>query len=73
VDVTDLIRGVLAGERRSVARAISLVEDGAAELAALSAGIFGRTGAAATIGLTGAPGVGKSTLAGELVRTARAQ
>jgi LAO/AO transport system kinase len=73
VDVTDLIRGVLAGERRSVARAISLVEDGAAELAALSAGIFGRTGAAATIGLTGAPGVGKSTLAGELVRTARTQ
>jgi LAO/AO transport system kinase len=73
VDVTDLIRGVLAGERRSVARAISLVEDGAPELAALSAGIYGRTGTAATIGLTGAPGVGKSTLAGELVRTARAQ
>jgi LAO/AO transport system kinase len=73
VDVTDLIRGVLAGERRSVARAISLVEDGAPELAALSAGIFGRTGAAATIGLTGAPGVGKSTLAGELVRTVRLQ
>jgi LAO/AO transport system kinase len=73
VDVTDLIGGVLAGERRAVARAISLVEDGAPELAALSAGIFGRTGSAATIGLTGAPGVGKSTLGGELVRAVRAR
>lgn len=73
MDVTDLIEGVLAGERRAVARAISLVEDGAPELAALSAGIFGRTGSAATIGLTGAPGVGKSTLGGELVRAVRAR
>ncbi|MDP9326732.1 MAG: methylmalonyl Co-A mutase-associated GTPase MeaB [Actinomycetota bacterium] len=73
MDVTDLIGGVLAGERRAVARAISLVEDGAPELAALSAGIFGRTGSAATIGLTGAPGVGKSTLGGELVRAVRAR
>ncbi|MEO8292335.1 MAG: methylmalonyl Co-A mutase-associated GTPase MeaB [Actinomycetota bacterium] len=72
MDVTDLIRGVLSGERRAVARAISLVEDGAPELAALSSGIYAHTGTAATIGLTGAPGVGKSTLAGELVRTARA-
>ena len=72
MDVEALIAGVLAGERRAVARAISAVEDGAAELAAISAGIYARTGAAATIGLTGAPGVGKSTLAGELVRAARA-
>ncbi len=73
MDVSELIRGVLAGERRAVARAISLVEDGAPELAALSAGIYARTGTAGTIGLTGAPGVGKSTLAGELVRAARAR
>jgi len=72
VDVEALIAGVLAGERRAVARAISAVEDGAAELAVISAGIYARTGSAATIGLTGAPGVGKSTLAGELVRAARA-
>jgi LAO/AO transport system kinase len=72
VDVEALIAGVLAGERRAVARAISAVEDGAPELAAISGGIYARTGAAATIGLTGAPGVGKSTLAGELVRAARA-
>jgi len=71
VDVEALIAGVLAGERRAVARAISAVEDGAPELPAISAGLYARTGTAATIGLTGAPGVGKSTLAGELVRAAR--
>jgi LAO/AO transport system kinase len=72
VDVEALVEGVLAGERRAVARAISAVEDGASELPAISAGIYPRTGVAATIGLTGAPGVGKSTLAGELVGAARA-
>ena len=71
MDVEALIAGVLAGERRAVARAISAVEDGAPELPAISAGLYARTGTAATIGLTGAPGVGKSTLAGELVRAAR--
>ena len=56
-----------------MARAISLVEDGAPELPELSAGIYERTGSASTVGLTGAPGVGKSTIAGELVRLARAR
>ena len=68
---TDLIAGVLAREPRAVARAISLVEDGDDALATLSAGIYEHTGSAATIGLTGAPGVGKSTLATTLVRMAR--
>jgi LAO/AO transport system kinase len=72
MDVDALVEGVLAGDRRSVARAISAVEDDAPELPALSAGLYATTGRAATIGLTGAPGVGKSTLAGELVRVARA-
>ena len=71
MDVATLIEGVLTGERRAVARAISLVEDGGEELPALSAGIFERTGVAATLGLTGAPGVGKSTIAGALVARAR--
>ena len=48
-----------------------MVEDGAAELAELSAGLFPHSGDAYTLGLTGSPGVGKSTLAGELVRAAR--
>lgn len=72
MDVEELIAGVLAGDRRAVARAISLVEDGDPRLEDLSAGIYAGTGRAATIGLTGAPGVGKSSLATELVRAARA-
>lgn len=71
MDVAELIEGVLAGERRAVARAISLVEDGRPELEELSAGIYATTGRASTVGLTGAPGVGKSTLAGALVSAAR--
>jgi LAO/AO transport system kinase len=67
----DLVEGVRARDPRAVARAISMVEDGADGLEELSAGLYGRTGRAWTIGLTGSPGVGKSTLARELVRTAR--
>ncbi len=70
-DVDDLVQRVLAGDRRGMARAISLVEDGAPELEALSAGLYPQTGNARTIGLTGSPGVGKSTLTEQLVRTAR--
>jgi len=50
-----------------------MVEDGAEGLEALSAELFPKTGRATTVGLTGSPGVGKSTIVGELVRTARAQ
>ena len=70
--VEELVAGVLAGDRRAVARAISLVEDGRPELEALSAGIYPSTGRAMTVGITGAPGVGKSTLAAALVGAARA-
>jgi LAO/AO transport system kinase len=73
VGVADVVEGVLAGDPRSVARAISLVEDGRPELEQLSEGIYPSTGRAFTIGLTGAPGVGKSTIAGGLVAIARAR
>lgn len=72
MDVEALVADVLTGDRRAVARAISLVEDGHADLEVISAGIYARTGRATTLGLTGAPGVGKSTLATELVRAERA-
>ena len=72
MDVGTVVAGVVAREPRAIARAISLVEDGDDRLAELSAGLFPHTGAAATIGLTGAPGVGKSTIATALVRMARA-
>jgi LAO/AO transport system kinase len=71
VEVGAVIAGVLAADRRAIARAISMVEDGGADLETLSAGIYASTGGASTIGLTGAPGVGKSTLATELVRAER--
>lgn len=73
MDVHALAERVLGGDRRAVARAISLVEDGSPELRALSEALFPRTGRAYTVGLTGAPGVGKSSVAAELVRVARAR
>jgi LAO/AO transport system kinase len=73
VDLASVIAGVGAGDGRAVARAISMVEDGSPELAELSAALYPRTGRAATIGVTGAPGVGKSSLAGALVRADRAR
>ncbi|HEX6207901.1 MAG TPA: methylmalonyl Co-A mutase-associated GTPase MeaB [Actinomycetota bacterium] len=66
-----LADGVLSGDRRSIARAISMVEDGSEGLRDLMAGLFPRTGRALTIGLTGSPGVGKSSLAAVLVEGAR--
>ena len=56
-----------------MARAISMVEDGSPELPALSGAIYPKTGRAYTVGLTGSPGVGKSSLAEQLVRAARAR
>jgi LAO/AO transport system kinase len=73
VDVTTVVDKVLAGDRRGIARAISMVEDGAPGLAELSAGIYPKTGNAYTVGLTGSPGVGKSSLGEQLVRAARAR
>ncbi len=71
MDVSSLVERILRSDRRAVARAISMVEDGADGLADLSAGLYPHTGNAYTVGLTGSPGVGKSSLAAELVRAAR--
>ena len=62
---------VIAGDPRAIARAISLVEDETAAGAALIAQIFPRTGRAYLIGVTGAPGSGKSTLVDRLTVTIR--
>ena len=58
VDVASVIEGVLAGDRRAVARAISMVEDGAPDLEALSAGLYARTGARRRSGSPARPGSG---------------
>jgi LAO/AO transport system kinase len=71
IDVDELVEQVRRGDRRGMARAISLVEDGAPELETLSAGLYPHTGNAATVGLTGSPGVGKSSLTEQLVRQIR--
>jgi LAO/AO transport system kinase len=71
MNASDVVEGVLSGDRRAVARAISMVEDGADGLPELIAGLFPKTGRAYTVGLTGSPGVGKSSLAAELVKAAR--
>jgi LAO/AO transport system kinase len=70
---SELAERVLSGDRRAVARAISLVEDGSKELPALSAALYPKTGRAHTVGLTGSPGVGKSSLAAQLVQAERAR
>ncbi len=62
---------LLAGDKRALARAISLVEDDDPEGWALVQEVYPRTGHADVIGFTGPPGVGKSTLMGALVRHAR--
>ncbi len=68
----ELAAGVREGDRRTLARAISLVEDGDPRAYELVRELYGATGHAYTIGLTGPPGVGKSTLASALVRLVRA-
>ncbi len=68
----ELVAGILAGDRRALARAITLVEDGASEAEALVREVYGRTGRAASVGVTGPPGVGKSSLVSALVAEVRA-
>ena len=68
----ELVAGVLAGDRRAVARAISLLEDGADDGRAVVRDLWPHTGRALTVGLTGPPGVGKSTLSSALVTHLRA-
>jgi LAO/AO transport system kinase len=67
----ELAEGVLAGDRRAIARAISVVENRGAEAAELVRAVYPRTGRATTVGVTGSPGVGKSSLIGALTRTLR--
>ncbi|MDT5039929.1 MAG: GTPase [Actinoplanes sp.] len=71
-DVPTLVAKAREGDPRSVARMISMVEDGDPGLPALAAALAPFAGTAQVVGLTGAPGVGKSTTTNELVRALRA-
>jgi len=66
-----LVEGVRAGDRRALARAISLVENRDQRAYALVRELYPETGRAYAIGVTGPPGVGKSSLIAALVRHAR--
>jgi len=61
-----LLERVLRGEPRAVARAISKVEDGARDSSELMKAVFPHTGRGLVVGITGAPGAGKSTLVDRL-------
>jgi LAO/AO transport system kinase len=67
----ELAGAVRAGDRRALARAITLVENGDPLAYAVVADLYSSTGHAYSVGLTGPPGVGKSSLVSALVRLVR--
>jgi LAO/AO transport system kinase len=72
-DVTALVEGVKRGERASLARLLSLVERRDPTVGPAVASLATDTGGAYTIGVTGAPGSGKSSLTDRLVAVLRAR
>jgi LAO/AO transport system kinase len=72
LDLDGLVAGALGGTPRAVARLISLVEDGSPRLREIAAALAPHAGRARVVGLTGSPGVGKSTTTSALVTALRA-
>jgi len=72
VDLDQLAAGVLAGNKRAVARAITLVENRDEDAYRLVRELYPHTGRAIVAGFTGPPGVGKSSLLAALVGVLRA-
>ncbi|HEY8626621.1 MAG TPA: GTP-binding protein, partial [Solirubrobacteraceae bacterium] len=68
-----LAERLLDGDRRALARGISLIENDKPEGWALVSEVYPRTGNAAVIGVTGPPGAGKSTLLAALTKLERAR
>src|SRR3989454_4365617 len=62
----DLIQRILSADPRAIARAMSLIENGDLKAREILKGIYFKTGQALVIGVTGAPGSGKSTLVNKL-------
>ena len=69
--IEEIAQGVLAGDRRSIARAITIVENNTPEAQKLISSIYPHTGKTHIIGLTGPSGSGKSTLIEKIVREYR--
>jgi len=71
VDTNALVEGILGGNRRALARAISHVEANTAAGREVLARLYARTGHAQVVGITGSAGAGKSTLVGAIAREQR--
>ena len=71
METSTLVERALEGQRLAVGRLISLVEDGGDELGEVMQSLYPRTGTGYSIGITGAPGAGKSTLTEKLIARAR--
>ncbi len=69
----EAVSRVLSGDVRALARAISVVEENSPGSASLLRGVFPQTGKATVIGITGAPGAGKSSLVDRLIASFREQ
>ncbi len=68
-----VVRALLSGDRRALARAISYVENGTPEADSILRAVYPRTGRAPVVGFAGPLGVGKSSVISELVGLLRAQ
>ena len=69
--MNDLVTAALSGDRRSIARLMSIMETGDEEAQRALAQLYPHTGQAHIVGITGAPGTGKSTLVTELAKAYR--
>lgn len=69
----DIVKGILVGDENSIARAITAAEEKSFVAADILKGIFSQTGRSFVIGITGSPGVGKSSIVDKLAEFYRAK